>query len=175
MNKFLLIVIAIFSINMVQAQDLSVSGGYVQGLEFLGDDIKEGASVKVAIDFDIFKKHKFHFGPSISVTGFTKLGTDSTRLGAEPAIDKTTLLAGGLTTGYGTGRFKFKSGLSANTDNSRPTEGYKFTERLVLNNALEYQLGEGGMYGIRLGHDYFFNQYLFHYTHQTTLGVVLKF
>ena len=169
MNKFLLIVVAILSMGAAQAQDLHVSGGYVHALEHLGSDIKEGASFKVGVDFDIFKKSDFRFGPSFAVTGFTNI---TTRV---EEIKKRTFMSAGLTTGYDFGRIDFKSGLSANSHNSRPTEGYKFTERLVLNNAVEYRLKKDGNLGLRLGHDYFFNQYLFHYTHQTTLGLVFKF
>ena len=75
MNKFLLIVVAILSMGAAQAQDLHVSGGYVHALEHLGSDIKEGASFKVGVDFDIFKKSDFRFGPSFAVTGFTNIST----------------------------------------------------------------------------------------------------
>ncbi len=172
----MLIVAVILGITTTQAQDISLSGGYAHAIEHLGDDIKEGASIKFAVDFDVFKKHNFHLGPTINITGFTNLVTTSNGVVYEE-VEGQTFIAGGLLAGYDFGRFDFKSGVSANIRNSEPSSdyGYSFTDRLVLNNALEYRLKEDGLLALRLGHDYFFNQYLFHYTHQTTLGLTLKF
>ena len=161
-----MVVLVVSSIS-INAQDVSLSGGLVSAHEFIGQNIKSGTSVKFAIDFDFFNKKKFHLGPTFSVSGLSALSA------GEDSIPAVSILGAGLLTGFEAGRFAYKGGVTYSFTDLFTDVNVAYTP--TLNNVIEYQFKKDGLVGIRLGHDYFFNQNLFHYTHQTTLGLVLKF
>ena len=161
----MLLVVAVLGMATTQAQDIFVSGGHLQALHIGGgDDIEQGASINVGIDFDIFKKSKFNFGPSLVVNGFTSAGED---------IDATTVFGAGLTTGFDLGRFTFKSGLNYTIPVVEKGRDLLFYS--VSTSALQYKLKKDGKLAIQAGLDYMFNRNFNYYTYQPTLGLSLKF
>ena len=152
----------------VSAQDIFVNGGYTQALKVgTGDDILQGASVTVGIDFDIFKKSKFNFGPSLLVGGFTRLKEGNLE------IPKTTNFGAGLVTGFDLGRWTIKSGLNYTIPVVKP--GYHVFFYTSSTNTLQYRLKEDGKLAVQAGFDYLFNRNLNYYTYQPTIGLSLKF
>ena len=152
----------------VTAQDIYVNGGYTQALKIgTGDDILQGASVTFGVDFDIFKKSKFNFGPSLRVEGFSKL------LSGDSEIPKNTKFGAGLVTGFDLGRWTIKSGLNYVIPIVEP--GYHVLFYSSSSNTLQYRLKKDGNLAIQAGFDYLFNRNINYYTYQPTIGLSLKF
>ena len=169
MRKLLMIVVAVLGTASMQAQDLSFSGGLALAHEIIGENIKSASSVKVAADFDWFKESNFNFGPTVSLVAIDKLRAE----GDEPDIASQTIIGVGFLSGFDAGRFTYKGGITYSVTDLFNDVNVAYVP--TMNNVLEYQFKKDGVLGIRLGHDWFFNQNLFHYTHQTTLGLVFKF
>ena len=151
----------------IQAQDFSLSTGWAQSMEFIGDDIKDGIAINFAVDFDAFKKSNFNLGPSLDVYWLGEISSDV------ESIDKTGFFGAGINTGFDIGRTTLKGKYLLPVPEPNRNENVFFTS--IASGQVEYKLTKDGFVALMVGGDYFFNRNLFHYTYQIKTGITLKF
>lgn len=149
------------------AQDLSVNGAYIQGMEHIGDDIKQGFGLTVNANFDLFSKSGFNFGPSFTYYELGEIKSDIEELSGDKE------LGAGLHMGFDAKKVAFDVKYELPLTPNRHDEPIFFES--VLSGKIQFLPYKGKGVGFQTGVDYFFNKHIFHYTYQITGGLFYRF
>ena len=166
MRNLLLALLCVMGLTAQAQIDVYSSVGVISAQEFIGNDIKNGVGYEFGAELDVFPKSKLNFGPTTSVQWLGKLTTDIDE------IEESNLFTVGAFVGFDAGRFSFK------TKGSVPlTEKIKEHAlfKAISTQSIEFRPKKDGPFAIRLGFDYYFNRFLFHYTHKTSIGITFKY
>lgn len=160
MRKLLYLFVALIGFGAYGQSNIFATVGHLQGMEFIGDDIKNGMSNSLGVNIDFFGKKNFDFGITTSVHLLGDLKSDIEFLEAEE------VLAAGLHIGFQ------NDSVGLNIAYQLPALDEDPFFKSMVSGKINFK-GKGAI-GWMFGADYFFNRHLFHYTYSINTGLTIK-